>query len=909
MAEEQPLLAHRKYIRSLQCPITWTIHVTGILALVAGIVGIIFNAYTMLIGCICLIVFNISMILAKYLLHRGNITYAVVLFNIVFNLLALILVQISQLSLAIITLYPIILFTVSILYSSRRSMLLFTSIAVVVSIVALSTWVARYITQPVALSFVAIFAIVCTQALVLAVVWELRKQYLRLFESAQQARQLLQQAHDQLEQTVTQRTQELSDVVLLQHATLESTADGIFVVNDEGHVIVWNQKFLDLWCIPATLMATRNNQQLMDFVRDQLVDPALMTMVVGTTQGSDERADRALLHFKDGRVISRYRQIKQINASESACVMSFRDISDWKLIELRTRALATLSQKLSIAVSVADAARIITGIADDVLHWDACFFNLYDATTDLVLPVVEFDEIDGRRVEALCLDQSCVPSAITRRTMREGGQLFERSMPHGIQLRQFGDVGRESESLMFVPIRHGSTVVGVLSVQSYRVGAYNRSDLELLQALADQGGGALERIRTEAALRQAEDARLTLERKMLESQKLESLGVLAGGIAHDFNNLLAVIFGNVALAQLDLSPDHASAPSIQQVEIAARRAADLTHQMLAYAGKSSISAQPIALNHLITEMDGLLRASLPKHIQVTQQFAEGLPELHGDATQIRQIVMNLLVNAAEAIGETMGTIVVRTGLTLVARSDLAGAAVGADIAEGLYLLVEVVDTGCGMDEITRSKIFDPFFSTKFTGRGLGLAAVLGIARSHQGAILVKSVLGSGSTVRVLLPPVLEPAPIVAATDPNVQRWLGTGQVLVVDDEPSMQAMVSRMLGRLGFAVVQAANGLDALTYFANNAESTTLVLLDLTMPQMSGQRVLQEMRRINPRVPIILMSGYTEEDARGALDAGDATGFLHKPFRLAELSDMLRHAIGAGAAMPVLPMANANERR
>jgi signal transduction histidine kinase len=251
--------------------------------------------------------------------------------------------------------------------------------------------------------------------------------------------------------------------------------------------------------------------------------------------------------------------------------------------------------------------------------------------------------------------------------------------------------------------------------------------------------------------KQAEAERKAVERKLQESQKLESLGLLAGGIVHDFNNLLGSIMGNAGLALLELEPESPARESVEQIELAAHHAADLIRQLLAYAGKGRQIIQPINLNTLITEMVQLLQPTISPQIDFHYQLAEDLPPIEGDATQLRQVMMNLIVNAADAIGTQPGTIKLSSAVQLIDRIEPDTAGFGTPLAPGQYIVLQVIDSGCGMDGITSAKIFEPFFTTKLSGRGLGLAAVLGIIRDHRGLLKVESEVGIGTTFTIMLP--------------------------------------------------------------------------------------------------------------------------------------------------------------
>ncbi len=389
---------------------------------------------------------------------------------------------------------------------------------------------------------------------------------------------------------------------------------------------------------------------------------------------------------------------------------------------------------------------------------------------------------------------------------------------------------------------------------------------------------ALVFVRDVTDLKRVEQERRRLETQMQHAQKLESLGVLAGGIAHDFNNLLVGVLGNAGLALMELPPESPARQSIEQIQIAARRAAELCKQMLAYSGKGRFVIQPLNLSSLVREMGHLLQAVIPKKITLRYDFAEALPAVEGDPSELRQVVMNLITNAAEAIGDETGVITVRTGMLEADRQYLATTYLAEDVPAGTYVCLEVSDTGCGMDEQTKARIFDPFFTTKFTGRGLGLAAVLGIVRGHRGAIKIYSEPGRGTAFKVLLPCSQQPAVDLETKDEPISDWDGSGAILVADDEEVVRAVSRKTLEGQGFTVLTAANGPEALKLLGDHADEVVLVLLDLTMPRMSGLETFSKMRRVRRDVPIILSSGYNEDEAIGDFAGKDLAGFIQKPF-------------------------------
>ncbi len=390
----------------------------------------------------------------------------------------------------------------------------------------------------------------------------------------------------------------------------------------------------------------------------------------------------------------------------------------------------------------------------------------------------------------------------------------------------------------------------------------------------------------------AEEERQRMEKKLLETQKLESLGVLAGGIAHDFNNLLTGVLGNASLARKDAPANSPMLHHLERIEKAATRAADLCKQMLAYAGKGQFVVEDIDLNTLVRETTQMMESSLSKGVVLQSQLADGLPCVNADGTQLRQIVMNLVINAAEAIGAKGGTVTIATRLTHPERSFFADTLAAPEKPEGDYVLLEVSDTGSGMTPETLGRIFDPFFTTKFTGRGLGLAAVLGIVRAHQGVLKVSSEPEKGTTFQILFPSTGKRAKALPAPSGKPEHWRGSGTVLVADDEAMVSAITERMLVSMGFEVIIVGDGLKAVECFRAGAEHIRLVILDLTMPRLDGEGAFRELQKIRPDVRVLLMSGFSEEEVMGRFIGQGIAGFLQKPFTTEVLRAHLKAILG-----------------
>lgn len=406
--------------------------------------------------------------------------------------------------------------------------------------------------------------------------------------------------------------------------------------------------------------------------------------------------------------------------------------------------------------------------------------------------------------------------------------------------------------------------------------------------------------------REAETERANIERRLLESQKLESLGVMAGGIAHDFNNLLTGIIGHANLSRLMLAPSAPVQDSLAQIEHAAGRAAELCQQMLAYSGRSHFVIAPAEMGALVRGTLPLLGPSLTKRARLDCEFAANLPSIDADLGQLRQIIISLIMNASESFGTNPGVITVRTRLVPATRALFAACVLAPELPPGDYVCLEISDNGCGMSPDTLARIFDPFYTTKFTGRGLGLPAVLGITRGHQAALRVISAPGLGSTFYLYFPAATSESAVRTSPVVNsVQKSTAapaTGKsscdrpparrLLLVDDEESVRDIAYYILVSLGYEVDTAGDGREALERFRVDPVRYHAAIIDLTMPGLSAQELLPALRALRPDFPILLLSGYSEEDTAPLL-TGKHTGFLPKPFNAAALNEKLDALLGA----------------
>jgi PAS domain S-box-containing protein len=486
--------------------------------------------------------------------------------------------------------------------------------------------------------------------------------------------------------------------------------------------------------------------------------------------------------------------------------------------------------------------------------------------------------LDGRFVDNVTLE---IDDAACRAAAGEA-HVFDLAQARDAFSRSPLLAGRQIEFFGGACLRDSADhPIGILAVMDD--GPREQASLteSLLRIFSTRAAAELERMRSE-------EERRRLEAQVQHVQKLESLGVLAGGIAHDFNNLLMAILGNADLACRALAPESPGQAYLQDIETAARRAADLCRQMLAYSGKGRFIVEPVSLDEIILEMTRMLEVSISKKASLRYDLDRALPAVAADATQIRQIVMNLITNASEALGDRSGVIAIATGTMECDRTYLDSTYLAESIPEGTYVWLEISDTGAGMTPEVRARMFDPFFSTKFTGRGLGMAAVLGIVRGHRGGVRVYSEPGQGTTIRVFFPASPEAAIRKQELKAADADWRGTGTVLVVDDDETVCALACRMLAMLGFATVVAGDGRRALEVYGEHRGDIVCVLLDLTMPHMDGAEAFHALRRLDSNARVIMSSGYNEQEVTRRFHGEGLAGFIQKPYLFAALRDTMR---------------------
>lgn len=393
--------------------------------------------------------------------------------------------------------------------------------------------------------------------------------------------------------------------------------------------------------------------------------------------------------------------------------------------------------------------------------------------------------------------------------------------------------------------------------------------------------------------RQAEDERLKIEKQMLNAQKLESLGVLTGGIDHDFNNILAIILAQAEVAAKRITEDMAAVENIEKIKKTVKRAAELVSQMLSYAGRHNISTIALNINNVIDDIAEMLAVSVTRKISIRYNLTPSLQLIEADPSQISQVIMNLVINAADAIGDRSGTITISTGQFVFRSSESSETWFGEVPVEGPYVYLEVIDNGCGMDKKLFSKIFDPFFTTKFIGRGLGLSAVLGIVRGHNGSICIQSEPGKGTNIKVIFPATTKPEAKAAEKDVDTGAGIEnfSGTILLADDETGLLDVGKLILESIGFHVITAENGFEAVEKFRFHKDEVICIILDLTMPQMDGEEAFHELRSIKNDIPIIISSGHSEKDSIKRFKGNALIRTLYKPYEVSQLVNIIRESI------------------
>ncbi|MBI5471695.1 MAG: PAS domain S-box protein [Ignavibacteriae bacterium] len=640
----------------------------------------------------------------------------------------------------------------------------------------------------------------------------------------------LQQAHDELERRVEERTQSLESSVSLLHATLESTADGILVVDQHNNVINFNGKFVDMWRIPEELLTSRLDDRMLQFVLTQLADPEEFRRRVQEVYSNPDIESFDVVDFRDGRVFERYSHPQRVGGVSVGRVWSFRDVTAQHRANDLIREQATLLEKARDAILVDDADGVIK-------FWNKGAERLYGWTAA---------EAIGRKSGELLHggDQSATAPA--------NKALHERSEWAG-ELEQLTKDNRE-----------------ILVESRWSLVQVNGNPKTTLHINTD----ITEKKRLEA--------------QFLRVQRMEGIGTLAAGIAHDINNILSPIMMSVDLLKEKCRDPHTSR-LLGILGTNAQRGADLVKQVLTFARGVEGERVTVQLKHLIKEIERIARETFPRAISIETAVARDLWPISGDATQLHQVLLNFCVNARDAISGD-GTIVISAENVML---DERAVLENIEAKIGSYVILAVSDTGAGIPKDIVNKIFDPFFTTKERGKGtgLGLSTVIAIVKSHGGFVTVETEIGKGTSFRAYLPALaITEADVVEQQ--SVAPARGNGElILVVDDEVAILEMTKAMLVNAGYDVVMAENGRQALTIYAQRRDSIALVITDIMMPVMDGPTMINELRKMNSDVKVIGASGLAGNAASENGAQSEVCMFLPKPFTSEKLLQVLHVAL------------------
>ena len=647
-----------------------------------------------------------------------------------------------------------------------------------------------------------------------------------------------------------QAEEELRESKEVLRATIESTTDGILVVNDKGKVVCTNKRFAQLWRIPEELIRGKKDKKLLAFVLDQLEEPeAFLSKVQALYKTSDEDFD--VLVFKDGRVFERFSSPLIRDDQIAGRVWTFRDITDRKRAE---EALRENEERFKF---------LAEKMADIIWTVNRNFQTTYVSPS--IEKILGFTPEERKR--------QTLEEMITPGSLNKVQKMFLEELRHD-------DAGNtDPDRSVTIEVEYfrkdGSTVWMENSVKAMRD---NSGAIDGLYGVS----------RDINERKIAEEENTKLQSQLQQVQKMESMGTLAGGIAHDFNNILGIIVGNTELAMDDVPEWNPARHNLKEIRTASIRARDVVKQILAFSRKAPQKMKPVRIIPIIKESLKLLRSSIPTTIEIHQNISSESNTVRADPTQINQVLINLCTNAIHAIGEKGGVLEVSLKNIIL---DAGSATHYHDLSSGKYVRLTVKDTGHGIEPKILKRIFDPYFTTKGVGEGsgMGLSVVHGIIKSHDGGISVSSEPGKGTVFHVLFP-CIEDKP-----EPNVEIALevsgGNESVLFVDDEKAMVDVIQPILERLGYKVTARTSSIEALEAFRANPDRFDLVITDFTMPNMTGMELAKALFKLRSDIPVILCTGYSEHINEDKVKRSGIRAFVVKPVVLDEIANTIRKVL------------------
>jgi signal transduction histidine kinase/PAS domain-containing protein len=668
-------------------------------------------------------------------------------------------------------------------------------------------------------------------------------------------------------------------------ATLDSTADGILAVDDAGKILHANRRFAELWRIPKSLVDRGDDKELLDFVLEQLEDPAAFVAKVNALYGTDT-VDADMLIFTDGRVFERFSVPMLLGEARIGRVWSFRDITAQRRDQLERQVMHDIAQGVATSSDLDGLLRMMHRALQRVVEAENCFVALRDEQTGLFSFPYFIDEHDTVPTDPVELARSS-----TAYVFRSGEpllispEIFRRlNAQHEVEM-----VGSPAASWMGVPLRTPAGMIGVLVLQHYeRENAYSERDLAFLAAVGSQMAVVIER-------RLAEQASARLEDNLQQARKMETVGRLAGGVAHDFNNMLGVIMGHAELALSLTEPGQPLHEDLTEIHKAATRSAELTKQLLAYARRQRIVRKVLDLNGTVPPILTMLRRLLGGNVALEWAPADSVWTVSVDQSQLEQTLTNLCLNARDAIDD-VGTVRITTANAMI---DARFSATHPDAVPGEYVRLAVSDDGRGMAADLLAHLFEPFFTTKGVGKGtgLGLATAYGGVRQNGGFITVDSTLGKGTTFGIHFPRYTgelkpEGRPRLRTPSPG-----GPEVILVVEDEPTLLTLVAKGLEAQGYTVLVANGPGEAIRLAAEHAGGIDLLLTDVVMPEMHGRDLVNLLLPGNARLTYLFMSGFSEHASLGDDLLADEAHFIGKPFAVAALARKVRSVLDLGRAV------------